>query len=305
MSEAYADWTAWHLSDIIEYADQLAQEASLTDEERISLRENMWSEAGYDSWNKQGPKPRCADYPYKPDRPKGLSVQRWLEAATAANRPIERPTWDERLSYAERNLEAPKWAAQGDGLTRRWVLKRGPFVSERRGRLQSNPFSFEASSIYYSARALLWRTGHFEYQPYDGWIGPKGMNEPHVGLYWFYMRIVRWRAACNHFSVSMSRAGRSRAMFCALRLGQTFTEMELRAAHNEPFTKAQRTREAQADSARARRKGSREQRQEAWWKFRRMGYSAVKAGEQAGTELGCSERTIRRAFDDEYPETNF
>lgn len=94
-------------------------------------------------------------------------------------------------------------------------------------------------------------------------------------------------------------------MFCALRLGQTFTEMELRAAHNEPFTKAQRTREAQADSARARRKGSREQRQEAWWKFRRMGYSAVKAGEQAGTELGCSERTIRRAFDDEYPETNF
>lgn len=300
MNASYEEWTQWPLIDVIGYADELALDAGLSDEQRLSLRESMWTQAGFGPWANQGPKPRFANFPRKPAKPNGVSVERWMREAVSANRPSERPSWDDIL--AEDQRRETQWIARGDGLTRHWVPKNHPLAGERRRRMQRDPFSFQSSSIYSSAHRLLWQTGHFEYNPYEGWVGPEGMNEPHVGLYWYYMRIVRWWLACRHYYQISSRTAHSRAMFCALRLGQTFTAMEIRAHHNNQFIKTQRTRDSQTAAGRASQKVSRELRRDTWWEYRRMGYTAVKAGEQAGEKLGVSERTIRRAFDDEYPK---
>src|SRR3546814_8465891 len=106
---------------------------------------------------------------------------------------------------------------------------------------------------------------------------------------------LMWRLAMADRQVKAGEAGR--AAWHSVHAGRLFTEMELKANYDDFFIKAQRTRDAQADGGRSTRKGPKEARQEAWWKYRRDGYASVMAGEMEGQELGVHEATIRRAFD--------
>lgn len=308
MSDNYEDWIKWPLADIIEFADEIADSVNLPEDLRADLRSSMWGEAGYGSWMKQGPWPRYFDFPRipyftreVPEDEEGWSDDEWLEMCRRYNEPIaSTPRADDE---GTRPLPQDQWEIRGDGLTKRWVLKRdGVWEHERRGGFQREPFSRLAGNMYGQARALLWRTNHYCVGHSDYWLGPVGMNEPYVGLYWHYARMNRWRRASIHFARSASPHARQIEMFCAAQMAKTFTEMELRAQHNDQFVKDRRVRESQSDGGRRNQKAPPEVLRDAWRKYRRDGYTSTEAGIQAGEEYGVSERTVRRAFKNGYPE---
>lgn len=301
MTASYDEWTTWPIGDVIDFADDLAAQVGLDDAERLELRESMWFEAGYGPWSVQGPKPRYFKFPRVPPPKDGFSEAEWMEIARLHNaprdpEPIATATQAERPEY--------RWEDRGDGLSARRVLVSGPFMVEHRRKMQVDPFRIEAGRICNEALLLLWRKGHFRISRFaEQWIGPPGLGEPHKGLFWYYSRVIRWRIAANHFVNSPFRSSRQRAMFCALKMGQTFTEMELRAAHNDFHVKSQLTRDSQSAGGKKNRAApSDEQRRAAWWKYRQQGMGKVDAGWAAADELGLSEPSIRRAFpNDRYP----
>jgi hypothetical protein len=299
-------WTRWTLAEIIEYADEVAESVSLEPELRPALRQAMWQRAGYwEHIDAQGPQPRVATYPRMPrfmiDARSWMSGDEWLEQCRRLNEPREPRAY--KYDDAGWELPRPKWELRGDGLTARHILVSDhPFATERGRSFMRAPFTHEAGRQNNMARDMLWRAGYLCVGYSHDWIGPKGMNEPFSGLLWYYDRINRWRRAAAHFSMKVSFASTQRAMFCALKAGECFAEMALRATHNDFFLKQKLIHDRQKSYAESTRKGGDEERRAAWWKYRRQGYSSIKAADMAGDELGVSNRTIRRAFKDELPE---
>lgn len=119
---------------------------------------------------------------------------------------------------------------------------------------------------------------------------------------WWYYEEVTSRLEMARRQVEAGEA--ERAAWHSLHAGRLYAEMELKATHDEFFKKAQRTRDAQSDVGRSNQKKPPEVLQAAWWAYRRKGYTSTEAGIQAGNDCGVSERTVRRAFNDEYPDVD-
>src|SRR3546814_781080 len=152
-----------------------------------------------------------------------------------------------------------------------------------------HPLRVEEERMANEMREWLWWAGCVEIA-HDQWLVPESQKAERDGMWWYY-EAVMWRLAMADRQVKAGEAGR--AAWHSVHAGRLFTEMELKANYDDFFIKAQRTRDAQADGGRSTRKGPKEARQEAWWKYRRDGYASVMAGDMAGQELGVHEATIR------------
>lgn len=315
----YFEWTQWPEEDVREWAEELISAFKLDRYDAKGLLKEMLVRAGH--W-REAPEP--ARYPVKMteeveasyatayiewhaartdagERPNTIALE-IFEQNRRLNRPWQRPAfvptkWERKRVVGSGLSSRTYWEAKSEGAV---LHERRRAGARSRKLMAKRPLRYEQRDMTSEMDEWLWRAGcvrlsHVE----DRWMVPKSQEAERDGMWWYY-EAVMWRLEMARRQIAAGEA--ERAAWHSLHAGRLFAEMELKANYDDFFKKAQRTREAQADVGRSSRKGSPEQKQEAWWKYRRMGYSAVKAGEQAGAELGCSERTIRRAFDDEYPE---
>lgn len=315
----YAEWTQWPEEDVREWAEEIAAAFTLEKFEAASLLEAMLSRAGH--W-RPPPEPIC--YPVKMTEEAEASYTaafvEWHAARTQENkRPnsiaVEKEEQNRRLNQPWRRPEftPPKWERKkvvGSGLSARtyWEVKRdgsgAPMTrwwdAKARSRMSKRPLQHEKVNMSAQMDEWLWRAGcvrlaHWE----DRWMVPDSQKAERDGMWWYY-EAVSARLAMAQRQIKIGEP--ERAAWHSLHAGRLFAEMELKASHDGFFKKQKLIHDRQVDYASARRKGqSDSERQEAWRKYRQQGYLPVEAGKLAGDELGVSERTIRRAFDDEYP----
>ena len=311
----YSEWRRWPEEDVREWASEIASEFSLSKFEASALVDEMLSRSGH--WSKPA---EPAHYPKKMNEELealyAASFLEWHACSTEENGPeavaIEIFQQNKRLNRP-RDVREPKIAAWekdrvvGSGLTERvyWKLTYDRVMIQEartarkkmRKRLVRRPLSVEEERMTNEMREWLWWAGCVEIS-HDRWLVPDSQKTERDGMWWYYEAVLG-RLAMAGRQVKAGEAGR--AAWHSLHAGRLFAEMQLKANYDDIFIKARRTRDAQAEGGRSTRKGPKEARQEAWWKYRRDGYASVMAGEMAAEELGVSERTIRRAFDDEYP----
>ncbi|HEV2569467.1 hypothetical protein [Sphingomonas sp.] len=202
-----------------------------------------------------------------------------------------------------------EWA-RGDGLTKRYLrepIYSGDFeINERRERkkrkrrLKRAPFSDDARQIRWQLDRFLWAFGCLRVG-YSEWVLPPGACEPYAGVWWYNQEI---ELALQNAESQCEAGEPQRAAYHALRAGQLFAEIALRAAHNEFFEKQKAIHEAQVESARSRRRQSDEERRETVRKYMLEGDKPTEAARNAALELGVSMTTVRKAFPSSHlPET--
>lgn len=315
----YSEWTQWPEEDVREWAGEIIAAYKLEKFEANSLLEEMLSRAGH--WR---PRPDPVRFPVKMSEETEASyAAAYIEWHAARTESGERPN-SLALEVFEQNkrLNQPwqrpvfvstEWERKkvvGAGLSSRtyWEAKRkGAMLEESRrasskfrSRMAKRPLRHEKLRMQSVMDEWLWQAGCVRLANWqDRWMVPKSQEAERDGMWW-YCEAINWRLEMAHRQIAVGEA--ERAAWHSLHAGRLFAEMELKATHDEFFKKAQRTREAQSDVGRANRKAPPEVLKATWWKYRRDGYSSTEAGIQAGNEYGVSERTVRRAFDDEYPE---
>lgn len=315
----YSEWTQWPEEDVREWAEELASAFNLEKFEAKSLLEDMLVRAGH--WRDT---PESSRYPVKMteeteasytaayvewhatrteagERPNSVALE-IFEQNRRLNRPWQRPAfvptkWERKRVVGSGLSSRTYWEAKREGA----VLQESRRASASSRKLMAKrPLRYEERGMTSAMHEWLWQAGCVRLTHIEGrWMVPESQEAERDGMWWYY-EAVNSRLEMARRQVASGEA--ERAAWHSLHAGRLFAEMELKATHDEFFKKAQRTREAQSDVGRANRKLPPEVLKASWWKYRREGYSSTEAGIQAGNEYGVSERTVRRAFDDEYPE---
>lgn len=319
-SYPYSEWTQWPEEDVREWAEEIVTAFSLEKYEAASLLEELLSRAGH--WRAP---PDPIRYPVKMteeietsytsayiewhaarteagERPNSIALE-IFEQNRRLNRPWQRPNfvptkWERTKVVGSGLSSRTYWAAKREGASLQESRRAG---ASSRKLMAKHPLRYEEHGMRSAMDEWLWQAGCIRLS-HGNWMVPKSQEAERDGMWWYFEEVTS-RLEMARRQIKAGEA--ERAAWHSLHAGRLFAEMELKASHDKFFKKHMTIHERQVDVGQASRKGSDELRRETWWKYRRMGYSAVKAGDQAGTELGCSERTIRRAFDDEYPEADF
>lgn len=313
----YSEWTQWPEEDVREWAGEIASAFSLAKYEVASLLNEMLSRSGH--WRAP---PEPVRYPVKMSEETEASyTSSYIEWRSARSEAEERPNsialeifeQNRRLNrpWQRPNFVPTKWERTkvvGSGISSRtyWTAKReGAVLQESRRASASSrkfmakhPLRHEESSMRSAMGEWLWQAGCIE-MSHGHWMVPESQEAARDGMWWYYEEVTS-RLAMARRQVEAGEA--ERAAWHSLHAGRLFAEMELKATHDEFFKKAQRTRDAQSDVGRSNQKKPPEVLQAAWWAYRRKGYTSTEAGIQAGNDCGVSERTVRRAFKDEYPD---
>ena len=312
----FDEWKHWGRDELRSYAEELGEFHQLTGEEtdRLFFKMGLQSVARR-SWPKrQGPL-------IIEQRTKELLIEiKTVENGgnALADDVIQQLVWEEcrrlNVPYPEVGSEAIipdlKVVSVGRGLTRKSYIVREEksfrrFLADAKYRKSPSSLPRDAlrhrrRDVERDMREILWSKDYITFDDVT-WFCPKGYNDPFEGLFWYYQEVCE-RLAKAERKLKHKMFAESASL--AFEAGELFSEMKLKAAHDEFFSKAQATRQSQSDGGAKRKKlHDPELAKETWWKYRNQGYKKADAGRAAGRELGLSERTIRRSFEGEsYPE---
>ena len=305
----YSVWTDWTEDDVRDYARDLTDFHSLDESEASHLERVMLQQARH--WPKLsrpfGPRIASAELvELVISRAEMATANNVLSDAERAamvweeNYRLNRPYQGPPLISAEKAYRV--WS-EGDGLTKRTFREliapwyRGRF--SRHSAASRHMFFIKKKGIERDMERLLWRGGYLEIS-HGQWLCPKGAHDPHEGLMWYVQEIgERLRLAERRTKQKLI----AEAMCMALEAGQLLGEMDVKAAHDDFFKKAQLTRQAQSEGGKSNKNKGRDDNKarELWWVYVRQGFPKTEAGWQAAKDLKCSEPTIRRAFGGSYP----